>query len=169
MSKLSKLHDCVLGISKISLIMLIWHVVRRAMRGLCVWAMSATKPWKQQVQPFKQYQQVYTGYIHGIYHARYIHGIYHTYCVLPRSCSVLPHTFSLAAAAVMDLAVLELEGSGRLWRRTVTWPDTSLEYSDTQSNSADIPRLWQEGKHHPHLPDSWVRVTPVLLGYVRPL
>ena len=51
-------------------------------------------------------------------YTRYIPCIYHTYCVLPCNCSVVPSTFSLAAAAVMDLAVLELEGSGRLLRRT---------------------------------------------------
>ena len=50
-----------------------------------------------------------------------------------------------------------------------TWPDTTLEYSDTQSNSADMPLLWQEGKRYPPLPDSWVRVRPVLRGYARPL
>ena len=50
-----------------------------------------------------------------------------------------------------------------------TWPNTTLEYSNTQSNSADMPRLWQEGKQHPHLPNSWVLVRPVSWGYVCPL
>ena len=65
----------------------------------------------------------------------YIHGIYHTYCVLPRSCSVLPRTFSLAAAAVMDLAVLELEGSGRLSRRTDSdWYSLSVCFNNLDMN-----------------------------------
>ena len=53
-------------------------------------------------------------------------------------------------------------------------PDTqsvleTLEYSDTQSNSADMPHIWQEGTQHPHLPDCWVRARPVSRGYASQL
>ncbi len=57
----------------------------------------------------------------------------------------------------------------RAERTAQTWHHPTLEYSNTQSNSADMPCIWQEGTQHPHLPDCWVLVRPVSRGYERPL
>ncbi len=50
-----------------------------------------------------------------------------------------------------------------------TWPVKTLEYCHTQSNSADLHRVWLARNRHSHLPVSRVRVRPVLLGYAHPV